>query len=180
MRYEKVNLGDLETGDQIAISGNMKNLHPLLVPLTLHTDSVYFHHGIFDKENLAVYDFYGDNKENARPQKRDFTAFFAGHSQLYRVVYEDGEHCLPAYLVIMRAKEAVLHQSSWPYYHLISNNCESFATFLKTGCQYSEQVFTAFKQFCKKAAPVALVVGVTTGSPLMVTAGGMCVGFALT
>ena len=159
MRYEEVQLRDLKTGDQIAISGNVADLHPLLVPLTMHTGNTYFHHGIFDKENLVVYDVSGVSKANARPQRRDFTQFFAGHTKLYRVVYEYGEQCLPVDEVMKRANDAVQNQSSWPGYHIIMNNCESFATFLKTGRQNSEQAIKAVNEFCKTAAPVAIVLG---------------------
>lgn len=159
MRYEEVQLKDLNTGDQIAICGNVADLHPLLVPFTMHTDNVYFHHGIFDKENLAVYDVSGESKANARPQRRDFTQFYAGHTKLYRVVYEYGEQCLPVDEVMKRANDAVQYQSSWPGYHIITNNCESFATFLKTGYRYSEQAIRAVQEFCKKAAPVGIVLG---------------------
>ena len=166
MRYEEVKLGDLETGDQIAVSGNVKDLHPLLVPFTMHTENTYFHHGIFDKENLAVYDVSGDNKANARPQRRDFTEFFAGHSKLYRVVYEHGEQCLPVDKVMKRAKDAVEEQRSWAGYHIIKNNCESFATYLKTDHLYSEQAYKAVEEFGKKAASVAVALlgSVASGS----------------
>lgn len=153
MRYEEVKMGDLKTADQIAVCGNVRDLNPLLVPLAMLTDDKYFHHGIFDRENLAVYDFYGDSKENARPQRRDFTEFFKGHEILFRVVYEDGEQCLPADEVMKRAKDAVKNQSSWPCYNLVKNNCESFATFVKTGKLYSEQAITAVKEVCKKVVP---------------------------
>lgn len=157
MRYEEVQLKDLKTGDQIAVSGNVKDLHSLLVPLTMHTENIYFHHGIFDKENLAVYDVSGDNKANARPKRRDFTEFFARHSKLYRIVYEDGV-CLPVDEVMKRAKDAVELQSFWPDYHIITNNCESFATFLKTGYLYSQQAIIAVQEFCKKIAPCDVVL----------------------
>lgn len=159
MRYDEVQLKDLNTGDQIAVCGNVADLHPLLVPLTMHTDNIYFHHGIFDKENLAVYDFSGESKANARPQRRDFTQFYAGHTKLYRVVYQYGEQCLPVDEVMKKANDAVQYQSSWEGYNIISNNCESFATFLKTGRRYSEQARTAVLEFCKKATPVGIVLG---------------------
>ena len=168
MRYEEVQeMRHLETGDQIAISGDVKDLHPFLVPFTMHTDNIYFHHGIFDKENLVVYDVSGDSKENARPQRRDFKDFYAGHSKLYRVVYEDGEQCLPVDEVMKSAEDAVKQQSSWSGYHIITNNCESFATFLKTGRCYSEQAFKAVEEFSKKAVPVAaaLLASSVAGSP---------------
>ena len=181
MHYETVKLLDLKSADQIAVSGNVKDLSPILVPFTIHTDSIYFHHGIFDKETLAVYDVSGDSKENARPRKRDFTEFYSGHTQLYRVVYDHGEQCLPADEVLKRAKYAVDNPSSWPYYDIIRNNCESFATFLKTGCKKSEQAIKAVEETCKKAAiSVGAVVSVmvcgsspvsgsvTAGSPAVV------------
>ena len=173
MRYEEVQLKDLKTGDQIAVSGNVRDLHPLLVLFTIHTENIYFHHGIFDKENLAVYDVSGDNKANARPQRRDFTEFFAGHSKLYRVVYEEGEQCLPVDEVMQRAKDAVEQQSCWSGYHIITNNCESFATFLKTGYRYSEQAIRAVQEFCKWAGPVGVVVrSVSSVYSLGVSIGG--------
>ena len=168
MRYKEVQeMNDLKTGDQIAISGDVKDLHSLLVPFTIHTNNIYFHHGIFDRENLAVYDFSGDSKANARPQRRDIKEFMQGHLKLYRVVYEDGEQCLPVDKVMKRAEDAVKQQSSWPDYHIITNNCESFATFLKTGNLYSEQAIKAVEEFCKKAAPVAvaLLASSVAGSP---------------
>lgn len=166
MRYEEVQLNDLNTGDQIAICGNVADLHPLLVPFTMHTDNIYFHHGIFDKENLAVYDVSGESKANARPQRRDFTQFYAGHTKLYRVVYEYGERCLPVDEVMKRAEDAVKQQSSWSGYHIITNNCESFATYLKTGRRYSQQAIKAVEEFGKKAAPVAAaLLGSVAGSP---------------
>lgn len=165
MPYEVVEMGHLKTGDQIAICGNVADLHEALVPLTVHTDHRYFHHGIFEKETSAVYDFHGDTKENARPQKRDFTKFYAGRTQLYRVVYKDGE-CLPAAEVMRRAKNAVKLQSSWPHYHIIKNNCESFATYLKTGELYSEQALVAIREFLNKIGPIIAEVVLSSSAAI--------------
>ena len=41
------------------------------------------------------------------------------------------------------AENAVAMQSSWPSYDLIKNNCETFATYLKTGKPCSIQVLDA-------------------------------------
>ena len=143
MRYVKVKQGDLKHGDQIAVMGNVANLSQLLRPLRLLIGETYYHHGIYDKENTAVYHFTGVDKADAKPQKSDFTDFFAGHTQLYRVEYEDNEHCLPVHKVMERAEDAVNQSSTWPHYDLIQNNCESFATYLKTGKAYSKQAFEA-------------------------------------
>jgi len=143
MRCVKVKLGDLKHGDQIAVMGNVANLSQLLRPLMTLIGQTYYHHGIYDKENMAVYHFTGVDKANAKPQKSDFTDFFAGHTQLYRVEYEDNEQCLPVHEVMKRAEDAVNRSSTWPGYHLIKNNCESFATYLKTGKAYSKQALDA-------------------------------------
>jgi len=143
VKIEEVKLKDLNNGDQIAVMGNVVDLSPWLLPFTVHTNHTYLHHGIFDKENFAVIDFHGNNKANARPKRRDFTEFFAGHTKLYRLVYEEGEKCLPVDETMQMANKAVEQRSSWPAYHLIQNNCESFATYLKTGRAISQQVLEA-------------------------------------
>ena len=112
MHYEKVKLGDLKHGDQVAVMGNVANLSPLPLPLMAHTGQTYYHHGVYDAKNMAVYHFTGDNKANAKPQKSDFTDFFAGHKQLYRVVYEGNEQCLPVHEVMKRAEDAINRSST--------------------------------------------------------------------
>ena len=68
-KVKVVKLGDLKTGDLIAVMGQVVDLNPSLLPLMEHTDGVYSHHGIFDKEKLEVIDFHGDNKANAKPKR---------------------------------------------------------------------------------------------------------------
>ncbi len=134
MQLEDVELSDLNNGDQIAVRGNVKNLSPWLLLVTAHTDGTYLHHGIFIKETWSVVEFQGETKENARPKIRPFRQFFNGNvdGKIYRVVYKEGE-CLPVDETIRRAKEAVEKGNTWPSYNLILNNCETFATLLKTG-----------------------------------------------
>ena len=163
MRYEEVKLRDLEHGDQIAVLGNVADLNPWLIPLMTHTGQTYYHHGIYDAKNMAVYHFTGDDKANAKPQKSDFTVFFAGHKQLYRVVYEDNEKCLPVHEVMKRAEDAVNRATSWPGYDIIKNNCETFASYLKTGKKYSKQVFDALVSAAFKLTPVAASAALAIG-----------------
>lgn len=155
MRCVKVKLGDLKRGDQIAVMGNVADLSPLLRPLMALIGQTYYHHGIYDKENMAVYHFTGVDKASAKPQKSDFTDFFAGHTQLYRVEYEDDEQCLPVNEVMKRAEDAVNRSSTWPDYHLIKNNCETFATYLKTGKAQSKQALDALAVATVAAVEVA-------------------------
>ena len=174
-KIEEVKLKGLNNGDQIAVMGNVIDLNPLLLPFTVRTNHTYLHHGIFDKENftiacesgrsaerrlysqanLTVIEFHGDTKANARPKRRDFTEFFAGHTKLYRVVYEDGEKCLPVDETIQMEEKAIEQRSFWPAYDLIKNNCESFATYLKTGKASSKQVLEALKSWLWLAGPSA-------------------------
>ena len=155
MRCEKVKQGDLKLADQIAVMGNVADLDPSLLRLTAHIGETYFHHGIYDPNNVVVYHFTGDNKANAKPKKSDFTEFFAGKTQLYRVVYDDNEECLPDDEVMKKAEEAVEGSSTWPDYHIIANNCESFATYLKTGEAYSKQALEGLVRFAEAAFEVA-------------------------
>ena len=85
MRYEKVKMKDLKNGDQIAVLGNVADLSRWLRPLMAFTGETCYHHGIYDADNKEVFHFTGDSKADTKPQKSDFTEFFAGHyAQLYR------------------------------------------------------------------------------------------------
>ena len=155
MRYEKVKQRELKHGDQIAVIGDVADLSKMLSLLMQCKDQTYYHHGIYDANSLEVIHLTGDSKANAKPQRNDFTEFFAEHKQLYRVVYEDGE-CLPVNEVMERAEDAVNQGSSWPNYDIIENNWESFAAFLKTGEQYSKQVFDALALTVFRVGAVAI------------------------
>ena len=77
LRIEIVQLGDLKTGDKIAVMGEVADLHSSLLPLMDHTNGIYFHHGIFDKEKWEVNDLHGDIKPNAKPKRRPIREFIA-------------------------------------------------------------------------------------------------------
>lgn len=131
---EEVMVKDLNHADHIAVERNCSELTPLLCPLL--RDGKYFHHGIFDKRNKQVIEFHGEtkNKDNARVQRRHISDFVDGGC-LYRVVHEN---CLPVEDTFLLANEVL--EGSWPRYDLIKNNCETFATYLKTGLiRHSEQ-----------------------------------------
>lgn len=168
-------LSDLKTGDQIAVSGHVDNLHPSLGQFMRHTDGVYFHHGIFDEERMEVIDVHGDKKFNAKPKRRSIHEFVARRSQLYRVIHEN---CLPVETTMMMANKALTRWSFWPpVYDLISNNCETFANYLKTGIKYSSQASAAVSNFFNistATVPCAVPVGspVVHGSASVSSLGG--------
>lgn len=160
--FEEVELNDLNTGDQIAVTGNLASLSPFLLTLMPHSNGVYFHHGIFDRENLAVIDLHGENKEDAKPNRRPFLSFFKGHDKLYRVIHEE---TLSVEKTMMMAEEVLRQQHSWPAYDLIKNNCETFATYLKTGIPTSSQVFEAAKELVTRLLASPLRRKVIGSSP---------------
>lgn len=148
VHIEKVNLKDLEYGDQIAIMGDVAELNPALRALMciVEGSDKYFHHGIYDKEEMEVIELHGETKQNAVPKRRPFLQFCAGREQLYRVVHEE---CLPVNKTMQMEEDILEKKESWPDYGLITNNCETFATYLKTGKRRSQQVSEAIKRFVK-------------------------------
>ena len=152
-RYERAWLSDLKTSDQIAVMGNVVELNPSLLQFMRHTNGVYFHHGILDKETMEVIDFHGDKKLNAKPKRRSISEFAAGRFPLYRVIHEK---CLPVEKTMKMANDAVQRSSlyPWPVYDLLLNNCETFATYLKTGIKHSAQASEAVSHFFTVPRPV--------------------------
>lgn len=144
-RIEEVKLVDLNTGDQIAVIGSSKLLLWLVSFFTNRKCQEYFHHGIFDKENEEVIELQGRTKWTSIPKRRPVRQFLAD-GKLYRIVYRP-ENCLPVEETMKLAKKALEKQSCWPNYHAFQFNCETFATFLKTGMRRSAQVSKFSKHF---------------------------------
>ena len=180
VKIEIVELRDLKHGDQIAVMGDIDEIHTALRPFMTHAKGKYFHHGIYDKETLEVIEFHGDNKASARPKRRPLLQFTCARYPLYRVVHEK---CLPVETTMKMANEEVDNKNSWPDYDLIENNCETFATYLKTGHKYSEQGVSAGLNFLYKYKDglhiAACVVGasfVKAASVVAASAGAAFVG----
>ena len=177
VKIEEVELKDLKHGDQIAVMGDVAEIHWALPRFMSRANGKYFHHGIFDKENLEVIEFQGNDKASARPKRRPILQFIYNRYPLYRVVQEK---CLPVETTMKLANEAVEKQNSWPGYNLIQNNCETFATYLKTGRKHSEQVATACMNFLLNNKDelylAASIVGVS--SVVVPSVGGASLGTA--
>lgn len=145
MNLEKVKLDDLKDGDQIAVHGDVADISPWLRLVTVNSNGKYLHHGIYSNEEKCVYDVHGATKDDAKPRKCDLMEFLGGRTELYRVVYQENA-CLPVEETLEMAEEAVNGADRWPRYHLIKNNCESFATLLKTGRATSEQALASLME----------------------------------
>lgn len=164
MHLEPVTLGDLNHGDHIAVKRKFEELVPAfaadLVTPFVTEDGCYCHHGIFINDHidkLAVIDFSGQTKTDAKPRLRQIMEFVSGCSDrdLFRVVNEDPREYLSVDETVRNAREAVEQGKSWPSYHIFNNNCESFATFMKTGKAVSVQALRALRGIVKIGSAIA-------------------------
>ena len=118
------------------------------------TGGLYDHHGIYiGKEGCEVIHFSGTRKSDARIESCTVEEFCKG-SQLRLVSYNQA-HLLhvvkrrgsshstqsdPVEDVIKRAEYYLSNPDEWENYHLLFNNCESFAVYCKTEQKVSRQV----------------------------------------
>ena len=159
---EVAKFNDLKPADQIAVRSSFKNLHEslkILYPLFSKKD-YYYHHGVFLGKSEVIH-FYGNNADDACPRICDIWPFSQGAEdrKLYRV-----EHKGPTLSVVEtleKSTEVLNSGSEWPKYHLLWNNCETLATWLKTGEKLSSQV-------SKGIIHAATSFGVGVGSSLAV------------
>ena len=151
----------LNHGDHIVVEGDLKDLNEKLYFLMMIVDTgkldpKYYHHGIYDKESLKVIHFTGESKEDAVPRKTEYSTF-KGDRPIYRVVYGEGDlKCLEVSETMKMAEDAVELGKKWKEYHIVRNNCETFATWLKTGEAVSQQAKEALQkilQFVEKQGP---------------------------
>ncbi|KAH3889000.1 hypothetical protein DPMN_013046 [Dreissena polymorpha] len=118
---------DLQRGDHLAVSGNRICVK-------------YFHHGIFLGDEKGVADFGGTGKRDATLKIVNIHTFTNnGKRRLIRIKYAEG-CCLHPEKAALNAEELVADPTKWGNYHLLTNNCEHFATKCKTGLAVSEQV----------------------------------------
>ena len=140
----------------------LSELDPSLRCFELIFGEHYCHHGIclgLD-ENLDVIDFGGDDKASAKPRKLTFVQFVNGtaDAKVYRISYETGS-CLDVEETINLAEDLVKNPSEWPKFQLLKNNCESFATYLKTKKAVSQQGLRALRNMVGITAGVASLAG---------------------
>ena len=152
-------ISNVTPGTQIAVKGSFENLHPSLkffYPM-FSSDEYYYHHGVYLGE-CKVAHFSGENKADAKPRSCDILQFMKGavDQKLYRVEYDNPDLVISIKATLDYAKKVIASPSQWPGYSLIANNCESFATWLKTGKKISAQAFRAVIKVIPFAIPLAI------------------------
>ncbi|CAB4041096.1 Hypothetical predicted protein [Paramuricea clavata] len=161
-------LGELLAGTQIAVQSLFENLDPSLkffYPL-LSSDKYYYHHGVY-LGNCKVIHFSGTSQDDAEVGKCDIFQFQKGavDRKLYQVEYDDLTQLLPVQETLEKAKDVLEDPTKWPGYQIIYNNCESFATWLKTGQVISAQAMAAKSRVTK-------IVTAMVGSGASIAGGG--------
>ena len=169
-------ISDLTPGTQIAVKGSFKNLHvslKIFYPL-FNPNEHYYHHGVYLGE-CKVAHFSGKKKGDAKPRSCDILEFMKGavDQKLYRVEYDNPDLLIPINATLDYAKRTIAHPSAWPGYSLIANNCESFATWLKTGKKISAQAVKAVIEVVHRPIrPLA----VCSGGSMAVGSGALTLG----
>ena len=159
--FEVAKCGDLTPRTQIAVKSLYENLHPSLKYLypMINSDKYYFHHGVY-LGHCEVAHFSGKNKTDAKPRRCDILEFIRGSvgEKLYQVVYDDPTLERSTEETLRDAEKAIENPGCWPVYQIVKNNCESFATWLKTGKKKSAQATAVITKI------VDLTFDVATGS----------------
>ena len=133
---------NLPKGTQIAVQGLLKDLDRGLASFytKIGGRDTYEHHGVYLGDGKVVH-FHGANKDTAKPCTCDIQEFRQGrlNAKIYTVSYTDPiPQESPYEEMLARVDEALV--LGWAPYNLAFNNCESFATWLKTGTGWSSQV----------------------------------------
>ena len=147
----KIDRDDLEPGDQI---------------YAYRKWGIYAHHGIYMGTNRSgvhlVTEFTGDpgtkkSKSTAKIRRSSLEDFLDG-AELRLVTYNEDteEECgishalesLPAYEVVQIAEYYAENPDEWEDYHVITNNCEHFCIFCKTGESFD--IFSDIKDQTKR------------------------------
>lgn len=164
MKYRLVESGDLCPGDQIAVKRLCNSLSsPLKQGCAAVVGDYYCHHGVH-LGGCEVIHFYADDEKNeATIRKCRIENFPVGYdNKIYKVLHEDA--VLTVDETLRKADEVLANRTEWPNYNLKSNNCETFATWLKTGRKCSAQAIKAERQFtgsllvCIASIGIAVVV----------------------
>ena len=146
--YNEINpFTDLKQGDQIAIRSLSGNLHASLQDFchVINLNHYYYHHGVFlGDDAYEVVHFYGETKSDARPCKIGLFEFIhrGEDKKLYRVDHQG--QVLPVNETLQKAEDVLVEDESngeerWPGFDIIWNNCETLASWLKTGKKVSYQ-----------------------------------------
>ena len=155
---------DIPAGTQIAVKKLVGNLNSKLLSKT--KEEYYFHHGVYIGEYKVIH-FYGENKKNAKPQQCNLLEFIAGceRSILYRVEYVNAALTLPVEETLKMANDILADPTKWPKFRIFWNNCETFATWLKTKQKVSFQVIEVImRTLPRPVASCSVAIGMASSS----------------
>ena len=146
-KYElvEVEASNVFPATQIAVKRPFGSLHPssgFFYPL-FSSDEFYYHHGVYLGGDRVAH-FSGENKADATPRICEMVEFMDGavDEKLYRARYDNHNLLLPVKTTLDKVRK-VIASPEWPKYNVITNNCESFATWLMTGIAISAQAYDA-------------------------------------
>lgn len=159
---EPVALTDLKSGDQVALKRKveLETFHPSFKILNPIVGNHYYHHGIFIEPHHIIHQewLFGTGQFMTRACKEDINRLMRGISvdgTIYKVACDE-QNSLPMDEVIKKGEEMV-SAGVVEQFNIVTNNCETFATFLKTGKRTSSQVHKVC-QLVKTAAPEVFAV----------------------
>ena len=153
---EAVNIHDLKKGDHVLVRRNVKSvleefgLPSLALIACINGGVTFTHDGIFLGDGRMIH-LWGENMKLAKPYIIDVESFvqLGIDGRLFRRTYQE---CISVEDTIMLAMDFAQYPEKWGEFHIISNNCESFAVYLKTRTHYSEQA----DNIMAKAGPLVL------------------------
>ena len=146
MNYNPITPDDVVEGDQIAV----KRLCAKLDPLLKHACDVvvgkyYWHHGVYLGNGEVIHLYAVEGKADAKIRKCTINRFTSGYDdEIYRVEHQDTA-VLSVDQTLEKAREVWAKRRNWRKYHLVRYNCETFATWLKTGIERSTQAEKAIR-----------------------------------
>ena len=156
-----VALTDLKSGDQVALKRKveLETFNPSFKILNPIVGNHYYHHGIFiEPHHVTHQEWLFTDSHLTRACKEDINELMRSISvdgTIYKVAC-DQRNSLPVDEVIKRGEEMV-SAGVLEQFNIVTNNCETFATFLKTGKRTSSQVHNVC-QLVKTAAPEVYTV----------------------
>lgn len=133
-------ISSLKPGDHIAVHGERSGIR------------FYNHHGIFigfaetegvihcvgNKSFRSTSSSGGETNNGNQLQRCDLFEFNGRTKPIKRVIY-DANQCFSPARVVETATSLLNGQTRWNTFNVISNNCEHFATYCKTGVPKSKQ-----------------------------------------
>ena len=146
MNYYPIRPNDVVKGDQIAVKRLCTKLDsPLKHACAAVVGKYYWHHGVY-LDNGEVIHFYAvEGKADAKIFKCDINNFPSGcDNKIYRVEHQDTA-VLSVDQTLKKARVVWANRTNWRKYDLARYNCETFATWLKTGIERSTQAEKAIR-----------------------------------